>query len=189
MPFEFHRHPEIADLIVVDPRVFGDERGWFQETYKRGDFDRAGIRGDFRQDNHSRSTVRGVVRGLHFQLRPAAMGKLVRCALGTVLDVAVDIRAGSPTYGKWVGVELSAANHRMFWIPEGFAHAYCTLTDVAEVLYKTTSEYRPTHERSIRWDDPAIGIRWPVTRPFLSPKDAGAPLLADVENTFVWSER
>jgi dTDP-4-dehydrorhamnose 3,5-epimerase len=189
MPFEFERHSEIPDLITIQPRVFPDDRGWFQETYQRGDFEAAGIPGDFRQDNHSRSTVRGVIRGLHYQVPPMAQGKLVRCVTGTVLDVAVDIRAGSPTYGKCVGVELSAENHRIFWVPEGFAHGYCTLTEISEVLYKTTAEYSAAHDRGIRWNDPALGIRWPVADPSLSAKDAKAPLLSEAQNPFVWSGR
>lgn len=189
MPFEFRRDSTIPDVIVITPRVFRDERGWFQETFKHTDFQAAGITGNFHQDNHSRSTGRGVIRGLHFQLHPMAQGKLVRCCVGAVYDVAVDIRHGSPTYAKWVAAELSADNHEMIWIPEGFAHAFCTLTDQAEVLYKTTAEYSAAHERSIRWSDPSLNIEWPVKQPVMSPKDAAAPLLAEVENSFVWGER
>src|ERR1041384_1552049 len=165
MPFEFERHSDIPDLITIRPRVFTDDRGWFQEAYHRGAFEAAGIPGDFLQDNHSHSTLRGVIRGLHYQLQPKAQGKLVRCVVGAVLDVAVDIRLRSPTYGKWVSLELSAENHRIFWVPEGFAHGYCTLTDASEVLYKTTAEYSAAHDRAIRWNDPMLGIRWPVERP------------------------
>ena len=186
MPFDFRPHPDLPDLIVVAPRVFGDERGWFQESYKRSDFERHGIAGEFRQDNHSRSTTRGVIRGLHYQLHPSAQGKLVRCTVGSIFDVAVDIRRGSPTWLKWVGVELSAERPGMLWIPEGFAHGFCTTSDVAEVLYKTTAEYNSQLERSIRWDDPALGIRWPVAKPSLSPRDLAAPLLSAAENNFVW---
>ncbi len=187
MPFEFHAHQDVPDVIVIRPRVFADERGWFQETFKRGDFERLGIQGDFRQDNHSRSTVRGAIRGLHYQLHPQAQGKLVRCTVGAIFDVAVDIRRGSPTFGKWAGADLSADNHDILWVPEGFAHAYCTLTDQAEVLYKSTAEYSPGHERSIRWDDSDLNIRWPVSTPALSPKDAAAPRFKDAENNFTWS--
>src|SRR5436853_1283693 len=186
MPFTFRRHASLPDVVVVEPRVFPDDRGWFQETYKRTDYERFGIPGDFRQDNHSRSTTRGVIRGLHYQINPRAQGKLVRCVVGAIFDVAVDIRRGSPTYGKWIAGELSAANHRQLWIPEGFAHAICTVSEIAEVLYKTTAEYSQEHERSIRWDDPRLAIRWPVEKPELSPRDAQAPLLAAAENNFVW---
>ena len=182
MPFEFKHHDEIPDIVIIQPRTFGDDRGWFQETYKRTDFEKFGIPGEFRQDNHSRSTVRGVLRGLHYQLNPQAQGKLVRCCVGAVLDVAVDIRRASPTYGKWASVELTAENRTIVWVPEGFAHAFCTTTDVAEVLYKTTAEYSQAHERSIRWNDPALGITWPVKNPVLTPKDANAPPLAEAEN-------
>jgi dTDP-4-dehydrorhamnose 3,5-epimerase len=186
MPFEFRRHDEIRDVIIVQPRSFGDGRGWFEETYKRSEFERAGIRADFRQDNHSRSTVRGVLRGLHYQKKPAAQGKLVRCCVGAIFDVAVDIRRGSPTYGKWIGMELTAENRTILWIPEGFAHAVCTLTDIAEVLYKATGEYSPQEDRAIRWNDPALNIRWPVNEPVLSPKDATAPTLEQADNNFTW---
>jgi dTDP-4-dehydrorhamnose 3,5-epimerase len=186
MPFESRRDSDLPDIVVIEPRVFKDDRGWFQETYKRSAFEQFGIATTFQQDNHSRSIVRGVIRGLHYQLNPAAQGKLVRCGVGAVYDVAVDIRKGSPTFGKWTGVELSADNHRILWVPEGFAHAFCTVSDVSEVLYKTTTEHSAAHERSIRWNDPALGIRWPVKDPQLSPRDAQAPLLADAENNLVW---
>jgi len=186
VPFEFRNHDEIPDLVIVRPRTLDDGRGWFRETYKRGDFERHGIAVDFVQDNHSCSTARGVLRGLHYQLHPMAQGKLIRCSAGSIWDVAVDIRRGSPTYRKWMGTELSAENGDMLWIPEGFAHGYCTLTDVAEVLYKTTAEYSPAHERAIRWNDSALAIRWPVEDPSLSPKDAAASPLSGVENNFVW---
>lgn len=186
MPFQFRRLDSIPDVVLIQPRAFGDDRGWFQETYKRADFERFGIPGEFRQDNHSRSTVRGVIRGLHYQLDPMAQGKLVRCCAGAIMDVALDIRKGSPTYGQHVSVELTADNRTIIWVPEGFAHAICTLTDVAEVLYKATNEYSPQHERMIRWNDPALKIDWPVKEPVLAPKDAAAPALADAENNFVW---
>jgi dTDP-4-dehydrorhamnose 3,5-epimerase len=186
MPFEFKRHDDIPDVVIIQPKAFGDDRGWFQETYKRSDFERFGIRQEFRQDNHSRSTVKSVLRGLHYQTNPMAQGKLVRACVGAIYDVAVDIRKGSPTYGRWVGVELTAENRTMLWVPEGFAHGVCTLTDVAEVLYKATSEFSLPHDRAIRWNDPAIGVRWPINEPVLSGKDAGAPMLADADTTFVW---
>lgn len=185
MPFRFTRLA-IPDVILVEPKVFGDERGWFMETYQRSAFEAAGIVGDFRQDNHARSERRHVLRGLHYQLARAAQGKLVRCTEGAILDVAVDIRKGSPTYGRHVAAELTAANRHILWVPEGFAHAYCTLSETSEVVYRTTGEYAPAADRGIRWDDPALGIAWPTSAPLLSPKDAAAPLLADAENDFVW---
>ena len=171
----------LAGVLVLEPRVFGDDRGFFMESYNRRSFAQAtGLDIDFVQDNHSRSR-RGVLRGLHYQLRQP-QGKLVRVTHGAVFDVAVDIRRGSPTFGRWVGVELSADNHRQLWVPPGLAHGFVVLSDSAEFLYKTTDYYAPEHERSIAWDDPAIGIDWPlaahgITAPLLSAKDrAGQPL-------------
>jgi len=186
MPFKFTPLPALADVVLVEPKAFGDDRGWFMETYKRSEFEANGIPVDFRQDNHSRSTGRGVIRGLHYQKHPAAQGKLVRCVVGAIYDVAVDIRKGSPTYGRWVAAELSAGDRKMLWVPPGFAHGICTLTDLSEVVYKATAEYSAAHDRGIRWNDPAVGVTWPVTPPILSPKDAQAPLLADADNDFQW---
>lgn len=173
---------ELSGLLVLEPKVYGDPRGFFYESYNRERF-KSDTHQDpeFVQDNHSRST-KGVLRGLHYQLPPYAQGKLVRCVRGAVFDVAVDIRKSSPTFGKWVGVELSEDNHRQFWIPPGFAHGFVTLTDTADFLYKTTAYYVPSHDRGIAWDDPAIGIKWPELgmAPLLSAKDQAARLLADV---------
>jgi dTDP-4-dehydrorhamnose 3,5-epimerase len=187
MPFKFKRFESLHEVMLIEPEAFGDERGWFVETYKKSEFETQGITPYFVQDNHSRSTARGILRGLHFQKDPAAQGKLVRCVLGEVFDVAVDIRRGSPTYAEWVSATLSADNHAMMWVPVGFAHGVLTTSDVAEVLYKVTAEYSPSHDRSIRWNDPKIGIRWPLANPILSRKDAEAPLLKDVDNNFVWT--
>ncbi len=188
MPFEFVK-TDIEGPIVVVPRVFGDERGFFMEFYKRSDFERNGITADFVQDNHSAS-VRGVLRGLHYQIQPAAQGKLVRCVRGRIFDVAVDIRKGSPTFGRWVGEILDEENKKMLWIPPGFAHGFLVLSDYAEVIYKVSgSEYSPEHDRSIRWNDPEIGIKWPVEEvgePVLSQKDRNAPLLRDAEINFLY---
>jgi dTDP-4-dehydrorhamnose 3,5-epimerase len=186
MPFVFTHCPQVPDIVVIEPPVFNDERGWFSETYRRTEFARHGIDRPFVQDNHSSSTRRGVIRGLHFQCEPFAQGKLVRCVVGAILDVAVDIRRGSPTFAKWVSVEISAENRRVIWIPIGFAHGTLTLTDGAELLYKTTTEYSPLHERAIRWSDPQIGIEWPIREPIVSAKDASASLLADVKDGFTW---
>ena len=172
----------IAGLLILEPKVFGDARGFFVESYNQQDFQQAtGLDVSFVQDNHSRSS-KGVLRGLHYQLPPHAQGKLVRCVRGAVFDVAVDIRQSSPTFGQWVGVELSEDNHRQFWIPPGFAHGFLTLTDTADFLYKTTAYYAPSHDRGIAWNDPAIGIDWPDLgiAPQLSAKDQAARRLADV---------
>jgi dTDP-4-dehydrorhamnose 3,5-epimerase len=182
MPFEFQRL-DIPDLILVKPQVFRDERGFFLETYKQSDFSAHGIPEDFVQDNHSRST-RGVLRGLHFQNPPQAQGKLVRVTQGRVFDVAVDIRRGSPTYKQWISVILSEEDAEMFYIPPGFAHGFCVLSDVADFVYKVTAEYAPELDAGIRWNDPQIGVEWPVAEPIVSSKDAGLPLLAEAEIGF-----
>jgi dTDP-4-dehydrorhamnose 3,5-epimerase len=160
--------------MLIEPAVFADDRGYFMETYNA-----AKLLPDvtFVQDNQSRS-FGGVLRGLHFQ-EPNPQGKLVRCSLGALFDVAVDIRAGSPQFGKWVGVELSEENRHMLWVPPGFAHGFCALTEVADLAYKCTALYDAASDRVIAWDDPDIGIQWPVTSPILSPKDAAAPRLKD----------
>ena len=177
----------LPGVVIVEPAVFGDERGWFCESHNQALFDAAlaaiGLPAPrpFVQDNHSCSQA-GVLRGLHYQLPPHAQGKLVRVVRGSAVDVAVDIRAGSATFGHWVGMELSAANRRQMWVPEGFAHGFMALEDDTHFLYKTTDVYAKDCERSIRWDDPAIAITWPLpaglTQPLLAPKDAAAPLLA-----------
>lgn len=165
----------IPEVLVIEPRVFGDARGFFYESFNQRAFDEAiGRHVEFVQDNHSRS-VRGVLRGLHYQIEQP-QGKLVRVARGAVFDVAVDIRKSSPTFGQWVGVELSEENGKQMWVPEGFAHGFLVLSESADFLYKTTDYYAPAHERSIRWNDPAIGIAWPDlgVAPALSVKDADA---------------
>jgi len=175
MPFNFTRLA-IPDVILIEPTVFPDERGFFMESYKYSEFAAFGIKEHFVQDNHSRS-VKGVLRGLHYQRQPKAQGKLVRVVVGEIFDVGVDIRQESPTYGKWVGEVLSAENKRMLYIPPGFAHGFCVLSEVAEVLYKTTEEYAPEYDAGIRWNDPEIGIEWPIEHPILSEKDAALPML------------
>jgi dTDP-4-dehydrorhamnose 3,5-epimerase len=180
MAFRFHPLA-IPEVVRVEPTVHRDERGWFLESYKRSDFEKAGIPHEFRQDNHSASLPAGVLRGLHYQLPPRAQGKLVRVLAGAVFDVAADVRPGSPTYGKWVAQNLSAADHGMLWVPPGFAHGFCTLAPGSEVAYKTTAEYSAQDDRGIRWDDPRLAIAWPVDRPLLSPKDRAAPLLSEAE--------
>jgi dTDP-4-dehydrorhamnose 3,5-epimerase len=163
---------EIPDVKIIEPKVFGDERGFFFESFNQKVFEAAiGRKVEFVQDNHSKS-VKGVLRGLHYQLPPMEQGKLVRVVQGEVFDVAVDIRKSSPTFGKWVGVNLSAENKRQLWIPEGFAHAFLTLSETAEFLYKTTNFYSPEHEKTIIWDDFDLSIKWPIDKtPNLSKKD------------------
>ena len=182
MPFEIEPL-QIPEVILIKPKLFSDDRGFFFETYKKSDFEKAGIGFDFIQDNHSGSK-KGVLRGLHYQKRPAVQGKLVRCIRGVIFDVAVDIRMGSPTFGKWVGVYLSEENRHMLWIPPGFAHGFLVVSDYAEVIYKVShSEYSPTHDAGILWNDPDIGIEWPtnlVERVILSEKDAKLPTLKDL---------
>jgi dTDP-4-dehydrorhamnose 3,5-epimerase len=177
MPFEFEKL-RLEGCVLVKPRVFPDDRGFAMESFKRSDFVKAGIPGDFVQDNHSRS-AKGVLRGLHFQRGAAAQGKLVRCVRGAILDVGVDIRRDSPTFGKWLAVELSEANARVVYFPPGFAHGFLALSDGTEVLYKCTAEYSPADEGGIRWDDPALGIDWGIKNPVLSAKDAALPALKD----------
>ncbi|EGK71885.1 dTDP-4-dehydrorhamnose 3,5-epimerase [Methyloversatilis universalis FAM5] len=167
----------IAGLLVLEPKVFGDARGFFMESFNARTFaEVTGVKADFVQDNHSRSG-RGVLRGLHYQVQQP-QGKLVRVAQGRVFDVAVDLRRSSPTFGKWYGVELSGENHRQFWVPVGFAHGFYVLSDSADFLYKTTDYYAPQHERSLAWNDPTVGVQWPLDgEPLLSAKDlAGKPL-------------
>jgi len=168
---------ELPEVLLVEPRVFGDARGFFLETFQAERYAAAGIPGHFVQDNLSRS-AKGTLRGLHFQ-EPRAQGKLVLVLHGAVWDVAVDVRRGSPRFGRWVGLELSEENRRQLWIPPGFAHGFCVVSDTADFFYKCTELYAPETERVVRWDDPALGIRWPIAAPLLSAKDRAAPTLAD----------
>ena len=172
----------IPDVLIIEPKVFGDERGFFFESFNRRQFaELIGRNVDFVQDNHSRS-AKNVLRGLHYQIQQP-QGKLVRVVQGTVFDVAVDIRRSSPTFGQYVGVELSADNKRLLWVPEGFAHGFVVLSDTAEFLYKTTDYWAPEFERSIAWNDPAIGIQWPIQgEPALSAKDQEAKSLTQAEH-------
>jgi len=177
MPFEFERL-EIPDVILIKPKVFGDERGFFMETYKRPDFESAGIKGEFVQDNHSRSRY-GVLRGLHFQREPYAQAKIVRVVRGVIYDVAVDLRKDSPTFGKWVGVILSEFNKWQLYVPRGFAHGFVVLSDVADVVYKVDNVYAPDYEGGIIWNDPDLNIDWPLDEPIVSEKDRKWPTLRE----------
>jgi dTDP-4-dehydrorhamnose 3,5-epimerase len=177
VPFTFEP-VGLPGLMIVTPRVFPDQRGFFLESYKESEFSAAGITLRFVQDNQS-SSERGVLRGLHYQLPPFAQGKLVHVIRGRVWDVAVDVRRGSSTFGRWFGIELSAEDHRMFYIPPGYAHGFVTLSETAHFFYKCTSEYHKESERGIRWDDPTLAIGWPLEDVKVSERDRGLPLLSD----------
>jgi dTDP-4-dehydrorhamnose 3,5-epimerase len=180
--FQFTRL-RIPEVILGKPQTNQDERGFFRETYKYSEFAKWGIRERFVQDNHSHS-VRGVLRGLHFQKQPGAQGKLITVVAGEIFDVAVDIRRGSPSFGRWVAEILCAENGHMLYMPPGFAHGFCVLSASADVVYKVTAEYSSELERGIVWNDPQIGVEWPIAKPNLSPRDARLPLLKDVDNNF-----
>jgi dTDP-4-dehydrorhamnose 3,5-epimerase len=174
----------LPGVLVLEPRVFVDDRGYFFEIYRQDRYAEAGLDVAFVQDNFSRS-IRGTLRGLHFQ-EPKAQGKLVQALRGNIYDVIVDVRRGSPTFGKWIVVELSGETPKQIWIPPGYAHGFCVTSDSADFHYKCTAPYAPEAEQAIRWDDPALGIQWPVSKPLLSKKDAVAPLLADAPVLPVW---
>lgn len=182
MPFTFTKL-EIPDVILIEPKIFKDDRGFFIESYKKSEFFEFGIKEEFIQDNHSKS-VYGVIRGLHYQTNPKAQAKLVRCTKGTIFDVAVDIRVGSPTYGKWIGELLSEDNKKLLYIPVGFAHGFSVLSETAELLYKTTEEYAPENDAAIFYADPEINIDWKVSDPIISDKDKHAPVLKFAKNHF-----
>ncbi len=179
MNLEFKK-TEIPDVFLLESRPFADERGFLMETYKKSDFEANGYTMEFVQDNHSWSNAK-VLRGLHYQIAPHGQGKLVRVMHGKVLDVAVDIRRSSPTFKKWVAVELSVENNLAIYLPPGFAHGFLVLSDQARVTYKCTGEYNQACERSLRWDDPELNINWPISGPIISKKDAAAPLLKDAD--------
>jgi len=182
---------DIPDLLCISPTKHGDQRGFFSEVYRADLLAAHGVTAPFVQDNHVHSAHRGVLRGLHFQLGASAQGKLVRCSRGAILDVAVDVRSGSPTFGRHVALELSAANWRQIWIPPGFAHGYVTLEPDCEVIYKTTAYYDPAAERGLAWDDPALGIDWRLDPGDLtiSAKDLNNPPLADLGPAFAMRDR
>ena len=181
---------DIEGVVIIEPDVFGDHRGYFMETYNKEKYEALGITNDFVQDNMSFSAQKGTLRGLHFQNAPMAQAKLVSCTKGTVIDVAVDIRKGSPTYGKWVSVELSAENKRQFYIPRGFAHGFLTLTDDVEFRYKVDNFYSKEHDRGIRYDDPTCNVDWGSLldgiEPILSDKDKNGPTLEESDCNFIY---
>ena len=182
MPFTFSRL-DIPDIMLVDWASFPDDRGYFSESYKESIFNENGINTKFVQDNFSHS-IKGVLRGLHYQKNPKAQAKLVMVTRGKIFDVAVDIRQNSPTFGKWVGEILSEENHQQIYIPEGFAHGFCVLSDNADVLYKVNQEYSAEHERGIIWNDPELNIKWPIDSPILAKKDLLLPFLKNSDNNF-----
>ncbi|OQX96402.1 dTDP-4-dehydrorhamnose 3,5-epimerase [candidate division KSB1 bacterium 4572_119] len=182
MPFQF-RKLSIPEVILIEPAIFKDDRGFFLESYKKSEFKVNGILPEFVQDNHSRSS-KGVLRGLHYQKAPKAQGKLVRVLNGEIFDIAVDIRIGSPTFGKWVGEVLSEEKGNMLYIPPGFAHGFSVLTDIADIFYKVTTEYSKEHDSGIIWNDPQLNIDWKISTPVLSEKDKKLPLLKSADNNF-----
>ena len=184
MPFIFEKL-SIPDVVFIRPKTFEDDRGHFAEIYKSSDFEQFGILEQFVQVNKSRS-IKDVVRGLHYQLNPIAQGKLVQVLVGEIFDVVVDIRKGSPYYGEWVGKTLSSKEEMMLYVPEGFAHGFCVLSDIADVLYYCTKEYESKHERGIIWNDPRLQIEWPISGPILSKKDSKLPVLEKAENNFTY---
>ncbi len=187
MNFEFKKL-SIPDVILIEPEVFKDERGFFMEVYKKSIFEKEGIKVNFVQDNYSKSQ-KNVIRGLHYQMPPAEQAKLVRCVKGKVFDVVVDIRRGSPYYGKWIGDYLSEENKGMLFIPSGFAHGFLTLSEEADIVYKTSNEYSSQHERGILWKDPNIAIEWPLEgEPILSEKDKKLPVLKEADNNFLFQD-
>lgn len=178
---------EVLDVYILEPQKFGDHRGWFMESWSKKTMEEAGLYYDFVQDNHSFSAKKGTLRGLHFQKGDAAQAKLVRCIKGAVMDFAVDMRVGSPTYKKWVGVELTPDNNRQLLIPRGFIHGFVTLTDDVEFLYKADNYYSPENDRGIRWNDPDIAVDWQISNPITSDKDNNAPLLKDSDIDFKYN--
>jgi dTDP-4-dehydrorhamnose 3,5-epimerase len=184
MAFKFRRL-DITDVILIEAQAFKDQRGLFMESYKQSDFSTNGIPDAFVQDNYSHS-LRRVLRGLHYQKYPKDQAKLVTVLRGEIFDVAVDIRRGSPTYARWVGQVLSAESCCLLYIPVGFAHGFCVLSEEADVLYKVTAEYAPELERGVTWNDPDLSIRWPIDRPLVSPKDAELPPLRLADNDFLY---
>ncbi|OBR68417.1 dTDP-4-dehydrorhamnose 3,5-epimerase [Paenibacillus oryzae] len=180
---------QLDGVIIIEPTVHGDHRGWFMETYSESRLESEGVDITFVQDNHSFSAAKGTLRGLHYQINPKAQTKMVRCTRGAIYDVAVDIRKGSPTFGQWVGVELSEENKKQLLVPKGFAHGFMTLMENTEVQYKVDEVYSKEHDRGIRWNDSEIGIQWPLgTEPILSEKDEIAPLLGNAEYNFIYGE-
>ena len=184
VPFSFKKL-DIPDVILVEAKTFPDDRGFFMESFKESEFNKNGINTKFVQDNYSHST-KGILRGLHYQKDPKAQAKLVMAIKGEIFDVAVDIRKNSPTYGKWVGETLSEENHRLLFVPQGFAHGFQVLSDEVDVIYKVDNEYSPENDRGILWNDPDVDIKWPLEETLVSDKDKKQPLLKDADNNFTY---
>ena len=184
MPFNFKRL-NIPEVFLVEAKHFPDDRGFFMETFKESEFVKNGISTRFVQDNYSHSS-KGTLRGLHYQKDPKAQAKLVTAIKGEIFDVSVDIRKNSPTYGKWVGETLSEQNHKLLYVPEGFAHGFCVISEEADVIYKVNNEFSSTDDRGILWNDPEVNVKWPIQNPILSEKDQKQPLLKDADNDFVF---
>ncbi len=180
---------KITDVIIIEPKVFGDHRGWFTESYSKDRYISLGINVDFVQDNHSFTARKGTLRGLHFQIEPKAQSKLLRCIRGKILDIAVDLRKGSPSYLRWTGNVISEENKKQIYIPKGFAHGFVSLTDNVEIEYKVDEYYSPECDRSIRFDDPTFGIEWGISDPVLSEKDMKAQFLKDTDTHFIYKNR
>ncbi|OZU89271.1 dTDP-4-dehydrorhamnose 3,5-epimerase [Virgibacillus indicus] len=180
---------KLEDVKIIEPKVFKDHRGFFMESFNLQKFEELGMKFNFIQDNHSLSIDKNVIRGLHYQKDPKAQTKLIRVITGAIYDVAVDIRKGSPTFGRWVGITLSAENHRMLLVPKGFAHGFCTLTKNTHVQYKVDEYYSAENDKGIRWNDPSLSIDWPASNPILSEKDANQPYLKDAEINFRFQEK
>jgi dTDP-4-dehydrorhamnose 3,5-epimerase len=185
MPFSFKKL-EIPDVILVEAKTFPDDRGFFMESFKESEFNKNGINTKFVQDNYSRST-KGVLRGLHYQKNPMAQAKLITAIKGEIFDVAVDVRKNSPTFGKWVGEILSEKNHKLLFVPQGFAHGFQVLSDEVDVIYKVDNEYSPENDRGVLWNDPDIGVKWPLQDSLISDKDKKQPLLKDADINFSYS--
>lgn len=186
MPFS-SKKKEIPDCILIEPKVFSDARGYFVEIYKHSDFSSLGIAKPIVQINYSKSS-KNVLRGMHYQKKPMSQGKMMQVISGEIFDVAVDIRKGSPAYGKWVSETLSSDNLRILYIPEGFAHGFCVMSDTATITYYCTNTYSPENERGFRWDDPEIKINWPIINPVISERDSKLPLFKDYDNNFTYHE-
>ena len=174
------------EVLIIEPEVIYDNRGFFMEVYRKSEFEQLGISTGFVQDNHSFTAAKGTIRGMHFQKNPMAQCKLIRVVRGEILSVVVDIRRGSSTFGRWISVSMSAENKKQLFVPGGFANGYCSLSDETDVCYRVDNYYAPEYDRAFRWDDPAVGIEWPVSDPILSERDRSAPLLAEVDNNFVY---
>lgn len=187
MAFQFEKL-DIPEIIYIVPDIYPDQRGFFSEVYKYPEFEKEGITRSFAQVNHSRSS-KGTLRGLHYQIEPKAQGKLITVIEGEIFDVTVDLRKGSPTYGKWVSRILNAEKKDMLYIPEGFAHGFVTLSETAQIIYYCTEVYSPEHERGLSWNDPVVGVKWPVEDPILSQKDAALPRLDKIDNNFSYDKR